>query len=216
MPRATFGPFVLDSDRRELTENARPVHLPHKSFMLLELLVREAPRAVPREELYDALWGETTVEDANLSNMISDLRAALHDSRSEPAYLKTVHGFGYAFVGEVALSDETRPAAARSDVAVLIWNGQELTLRVGDNVIGRHSDADVVIRSTGISRRHATLRLSLGGATIRDLGSKNGTFVGTASAAEEMPVRDGDELRLGSILLTFRLVGGDDTTRTVA
>jgi len=216
MSRATFGPFVLDSDRKELTEDARRVHVPLKSFRLLELLVREAPRAMSREELYDLLWGETNVEDANLSNMISDLRAALGDSRSEPRFLKTVHGFGYAFVGEVVWSGDVRPTGSRSDVAVLLWNGQELPLREGDNVIGRHSDADIVIRSTGISRRHAVLRLSNGTATVRDLESKNGTFVGAALASHDTPIRDGDELRVGSILLTFRLVGGDDTTRTVA
>ncbi|MFA6956248.1 MAG: FHA domain-containing protein [Thermoanaerobaculia bacterium] len=147
--------------------------------------------------------------------MVSDLRAALHDSRSEPAYLKTVHGFGYAFVGEIAWSDEHRTTEP-ADVAVLLWNGQELPLRHGDNVIGRHTSADVLIRSTGISRRHAVLRLANGIATIRDLESENGTFVGATRADAETPLRDGDELRLGSILLTFRLVSGDETTRTVA
>lgn len=88
--------------------------------------------------------------------------------------------------------------------------------RRGDNVIGRHTSADVLIRSTGISRRHAALLLAHGVATIRDLESKNGTFVGATHADAEVPLRDGDELRLGSILLTFRLVGGDETTRTVS
>lgn len=215
MSSATFGPFVLDTAQRQLFEGARPVHLPLKSFELLEYLVRQAPRAVPRQELYDHLWGGTYVEEANLSNMISDLRGTLGDTRSKSKYVKTVHGFGYAFVGEVRWSASPGQAAATGTVAVLLWNGKELLLAQGENVIGRHASADIVVHSTGVSRKHAVVRLTGSTASIRDLGSKNGTFVGKEPAGDETLLADGNEIRLGTAVLTFRVFSDGDTTRTV-
>jgi len=215
MASARFGPFILDTARRQLVEGKRAVHLPLKSYDLLEYLVRQAPRAVPRQELYDYLWGDTYVEEANLSNMISDLRGVLGDTRSKSKYVKTVHGFGYAFVGSVEWEGGADAPDDSGTIAVLIWNGRELPLSQGDNVIGRHPTADIVVRSTGVSRRHAVVRLAGAIASVRDLGSKNGTFVGKDEAKDERKVVDGNEIRLGTAILTFRVFTEGDTTRTV-
>ena len=60
-----FGPFTLDSDRRQLTHSERgELHLTPKAFDLLALLVAEAPRVVRKGELHERLWPGTFVSDA--------------------------------------------------------------------------------------------------------------------------------------------------------
>jgi hypothetical protein len=52
-------------------------------------------------------------------------------------------------------------------------------LREGDNVLGRDPDAFVRIDVPGVSRRHARIVLPGGHATVEDLGSKNGSAIGS-------------------------------------
>ena len=65
-----FGDFVLDTDTRELTRDSRAVHLSPKAFQLLAVLVTARPRALSKETLYQHLWPNTFVVDANLSNLL--------------------------------------------------------------------------------------------------------------------------------------------------
>ncbi|MGH8430639.1 MAG: FHA domain-containing protein, partial [Solimonas sp.] len=72
------------------------------------------------------------------------------------------------------------------------------------NVVGRAADATISIDSPGVSRYHARFTLSGAGATVEDLGSKNGTHVNGRRISEPVTLADGDEVRLGVIVLTFR------------
>ena len=92
-----FSDFVLDTDTRELLRDSRPIHLSPKAFQLLELLVETRPRALPKDTLYNRLWPNTFVVEANLSNLVGEVRAALGDNPRRPRFVRTVHGFGYAF-----------------------------------------------------------------------------------------------------------------------
>jgi pSer/pThr/pTyr-binding forkhead associated (FHA) protein len=65
-----------------------------------------------------------------------------------------------------------------------------------------------------VSRRHALIRISGDDATIEDLGSKNGTFVGDVRVTEPVRLADGDRVRLGSVLLTFKLQRTDGAAST--
>jgi Transcriptional regulatory protein, C terminal len=72
-----FGDFIVDTDTRELLRESRPVHLSPKAFQLLELLVTARPRALSKDALYKRLWPNTFVVEANLSNLVGELRAAI-------------------------------------------------------------------------------------------------------------------------------------------
>ena len=213
--RVRFGSFHFDTSRHELSEDDRPVELPLKAFRLLEILIESAPAAITKEELYEQLWGETFVEEANLSNLVSVLRRALGDSRKEPRFIKTIHGYGYSFVGETV---EERPddQPESGDLFVLLWKQSEIVLKRGENIVGREAGSvDILIPSTGVSRRHAKITVEEDGATICDLSSKNGTFVGPDRIDTSRELRDGDEIRLGRVRLRFyreepeTKVGGD-------
>ena len=77
--RVTFGDFLLDSAERQLLRGEEPVHLTGKAFQLLVLLIAERPKVVSKKEIYDTLWPDVFVQEANIKNLIAELRSALAD-----------------------------------------------------------------------------------------------------------------------------------------
>ncbi len=63
----------------------------------------------------------------------------------------------------------------------------------------------IVVKSSTVSRRHVRIALDTSGAVMEDLGSKNGTYVNDRRVDAPTPVVDGDQIRVGSLLFTFRL-----------
>jgi DNA-binding winged helix-turn-helix (wHTH) protein len=97
MSEHRFGRFVLDSLARRLLCEGRPVHLSPKAFGLLEVLVETRPKAWSKQELHEHLWPDVVVVDANLANLVAELRHALDDDATRPRFIRTVPRFGYAF-----------------------------------------------------------------------------------------------------------------------
>jgi len=209
--RFQFGEFVLDNSTRELRRDHRPVHLSPKALQLLEHLVRRRPQAVPKTELMALVWAGTHVTEASLASTVAELRAALADQKSSPRFIRTVHGFGYAFCAE-AVEVAAAPPRAESGLAFrLIWNRREIQLADGENVLGRERDAVVWLDSSTVSRRHARITISGTGAVVEDLGSRNGTFVRGRKVDGPTPLADHDELKVGSVVMTFRIFEPSDT-----
>ena len=173
-PAATyqFGEFTFDCGSRLLTRGGTKRHLSLKAQQLLQLLLVARPRALSREELYDALWPSTFVCETNLASIVNEVRRALGDDARASNYIRTVHGFGYAFCGEVV-----SVVAKNFVVATLHCEGQRHRLYAGENSVGRAWDCRVVITANTVSRRHALITIDDCSFTIRDLESKNGTFV---------------------------------------
>ena len=67
----------------------------------------------------------------------------------------------------------------------------------------------------GVSRRHACIRIDGHQASVKDLGSKNGTFLNGQPVREAVPLVDGDRIRLGSVVITFRIPPPPESTDTV-
>jgi DNA-binding winged helix-turn-helix (wHTH) protein len=205
--RVRFGAFVLDSEARQLERGGHPVHLTPKALELLELLVEHRPNAVSKAEVHDRLWPDTFVADVNLPVLVHELREALEDDPHEPAFLRTVTRFGYAFCATARPEPEAPEWAARCPFEYrLIWGVREIALQPGDNLLGRIHDATIWVDHSSVSRRHALLR-----ATIEDCGSKNGTSLGADRVVEAVPLKDGDRILLGSALLVFRSFPRDRT-----
>jgi DNA-binding winged helix-turn-helix (wHTH) protein len=210
-----FGDFTFDYDTRQLLHDADEIHLSPKAFELLALLIVNRPRAVSKTELLERLWPSTFVEETNLAGLVAEIRRALEDSATRPAFLRTVYRFGYRFVGEVvetgAGAGSTRPAGRMC----LVIDKRQVVLLEGVNVIGRAPDATIQVDVTGVSRHHARILVSKGEATLEDLGSKNGTYV-QRKRVTSAPLSDGDEIRLGQVTLTFRVAPPPGPTETVA
>ena len=109
--RVAFGEFVLDTAMRQLFRGGTRVHLEPKALELLELLVSRRPEAVSKIEIQRALWPDTFVSESSLTGLAAQVRKALADDRRQERFLRTVHGFGYAFIGEVAAGGGMEAAA---------------------------------------------------------------------------------------------------------
>ncbi len=204
--RLIFGACVLDTETRQLLRAGEPVHLTPKAFELLQGLLERRPRVLSKAELREQLWPHTHVHEANLPNLVAEVRAAVADDARSPRFIRTVHGFGYAFCGEAAEPEPAAlPEAERPFVYRLAWPGGLAALAEGEYLLGRHANSAVPIEAAAVSRRHARLRISSGQAVLEDLGSRNGTFVMGERLAGPAHLGDGDEFRLGSTLFTFRV-----------
>jgi DNA-binding winged helix-turn-helix (wHTH) protein len=198
-----FGEFAFDSGTREVRRGRTVLPLSPKGFRLLEILIAERPRALSRNELMDRLWPDVAVSEANLKNVVHEVRSTL----GERAVIRTVNRFGYAFGAEETVEP-------RGSVRLLDGDTTH-RLAAGENEIGRDPDCAIVIDSTGISRRHARVTVRGSEAVIEDLGSKNGTWVNDARIDGAHPLRDGDRIRLGGVPLTFRSERHAPTTATL-
>jgi DNA-binding winged helix-turn-helix (wHTH) protein len=213
--RLAFGDCLFDDQTRQLVRNGEVVHLKPKAFELLSVLLADRPRAISKKELNRALWPDAFVSEANLASVVAELRTALGDDARAPRFLRTIHGFGYAFSGEASEALAlAAPRPSRPFTCRLIGAGRETLLWEGANVLGRLSEATLSLPSKSVSRRHARITVAGADATIEDLGSKNGTWVGDRKVTAPTPLHDGDTIRLGRVTLTFR-VTGDDATETV-
>jgi pSer/pThr/pTyr-binding forkhead associated (FHA) protein len=67
---------------------------------------------------------------------------------------------------------------------------------------GRHPDSVIFLDDITVSRRHAEIRQVPGGYVVSDAGSLNGTYL-NRERVEECPLRDGDELQIGTFKLLF-------------
>jgi pSer/pThr/pTyr-binding forkhead associated (FHA) protein len=97
----------------------------------------------------------------------------------------------------------------------LTFEKRETVLMNGANVIGRAPDATIQIDSPGVSRHHARILVSEGDATLEDLGSKNGTLLNGNRTTTPARLSDGSQIRLGTIVLTFRMALPTSPTQSV-
>src|SRR5882724_10357443 len=100
-----FGQFVLDPSRRTLSRANSPVSLTPKAFDVLLFLAQNPNRLVTKEELLQAVWGDTFVEEGNLTQYISHLRKALGDNSEDTRLIVTIARKGYQFTGNVIVDD---------------------------------------------------------------------------------------------------------------
>jgi DNA-binding winged helix-turn-helix (wHTH) protein len=210
-----FGRFAADRGGRQLVADGREVHLSPKAFELLLTLIEHRSRAMSKAELQEGLWPSTFVGETNLPTLVAEIRRALGDSAHDSAYVRTLHRFGYRFVAAV---DEAPACPVDADKTVRMYltsNGRRFALAQGVTVIGRAEDASVRIDAGGVSRYHARIIVNGDEARVEDLASKNGTFVDGQPVAGSCVLRDGDEIRVGPLALTFKISPPGDATETM-
>jgi DNA-binding winged helix-turn-helix (wHTH) protein len=213
--RIRFGECLFDSDTRELSVGGKVVHLQPKAFQFLELLLRERPHAVSKEKIHEHLWPGTFVSDSTLTSLLTEIRAAIGDSAHESRFVRTVYRFGYAFSGKAQEALERPTGAGRLPAACWLLRGRRrIPLEPGETIIGRDPGAAVFLDDKSVSRRHARIVISEEGATLEDLGSKNGTYLQDARIESRSPLSDGDKIRVGSVPLTVRIFPVPDSTET--
>ena len=99
-----FEDFTLDPCRRTLSRADSPVLITPKAFDLLMFLVQNPNRLVTKEELLQGVWGDTFVEEGNLTRYISHLRKALDDEADDTRLIVTIARKGYQFTARVTVA----------------------------------------------------------------------------------------------------------------
>src|SRR5271154_3253919 len=100
-----FGEFVLDPARRTLSRADSAVSLTPKAFDVLLVLAQNPNRLVTKEELLQAVWGDSFVEEGNLTQYISHLRKALDDDSEDTRLIVTIARKGYQFTARVTVAE---------------------------------------------------------------------------------------------------------------
>lgn len=195
-----FSEFTFDCDSRQLLRGAVELHLSPKAQHLLHQLLLARPRALSRQELYDALWPSTFVSESNLANIVNEVRHVLGDDPRASQFIRTVHGYGYSFCGEVAV-----PGEGPHLDAMLLCNERTYQLFEGPNAVGRAPDCRIVIHDAAVSRHHAVILVDSSGAvSIQDLDSKNGTHVnGRRIGHSPVKVTHGEKITFGAVVASI-------------
>jgi two-component system response regulator RegX3 len=92
------GDVALDPERHEVVIRGAAVQLPLKEFELLEILLANAGRVLPRETLIDRVWGTDYVGDTKTLDVhVKRLRAKVELDPSAPTRIVTIRGLGYKY-----------------------------------------------------------------------------------------------------------------------
>lgn len=205
--RTRFGPFTLDSETRQLFRGGEEIHVSPKAFELLFTLIARRPGVVTKQELFARIWPNTFVAEANLNVVVGEVRHAIGDEARAPRFIRTAHGVGYAFCADA--TDLETPESSGPAQATRFWleaKDRTYPLEVGDHTIGRDPRCSIWLNDSSVSRRHARIRIpgASGTATLDDLDSTNGTFVGRHRVETPTALADGNRIKVGSVELRFR------------
>jgi len=96
-----FGDCRLDRTAHKLFKNGQLLSLTTKEFRLLEFFTQRPGRALTRDQILDAVWGNNImVNDRSVDRCVTTLRAKIEADARHPCYIQTVRDIGYRFEGE--------------------------------------------------------------------------------------------------------------------
>jgi DNA-binding winged helix-turn-helix (wHTH) protein/tetratricopeptide (TPR) repeat protein len=169
-----FDGYGLDLRKRVLTHRDAPIALTPKAFDVLAFLVLNPGRVVPKEELLEAVWSGSFVEEGNLPKYISQLRHALGEKSH---LIVTVPGRGYQFTSQV-FRGEAGTGIAVDDIPqqlpgdIYVQRVRERTEVVYEDVpLGQLASHETALLSAGTASSHGRVWQwvavsALGGALI--------------------------------------------------
>ena len=113
-----FAGFSLDARQRLLFGvDGKPIALSGRAFDTLLYLVEHPDELIDKQQLMNAVWPNTVVEDNNLNQNISIVRRALGEAPGEHRFIVTVPGRGFRFVSRVQHAEAADPKAFPPTVA---------------------------------------------------------------------------------------------------
>jgi len=211
-----FAQFELDLAAYALRVRGKSVKLEKIPMEVLILLVQRAGTLVQRSEIQAALWGtEVFVEhDAAINTAVRKIRQALGDDAEAPRFIQTVVGKGYRFIAPLeSPANHRRSVFPRYSLKI---GQQEFILQSGETVIGRDPSAGVYVDHPSVSRNHASISIGSDGATLHDLGSRNGTFLNGHRIEGPEKIDDKSVIGLGPVTLVFIVLRRPASTRSMS
>lgn len=200
-----FGPFELDPGRFELRKLGTAVRVEPQVLSLLILLASNADRLVSKDEIIEKVWGGRFIADSTLASRIKAARKAIGDDGEQQRFIRTVHGKGFRFNGEVALDRVAEPATLfahdeggtvttpppdnRPSIAVLPFQlrGAPGPLSVVADALADELIADLSrLRWLLVIARASTFRFRAGDVSCRDVGAVLGVRYCLTGTLEEV------------------------------
>ncbi len=120
-----FGAFRLDAAEHRLWCADEPVSLTPKQFDLLFYLVEHAGRVAKKNDLLEAVWNDTYIEETTLARNVSWLRKKLAEYADGEPLIETVPKLGYRFMAEVTRSADDEDALIVEEQIVQYFRGEE-------------------------------------------------------------------------------------------
>jgi TolB-like protein/Tfp pilus assembly protein PilF len=185
-----FGDFELDSARFELRRAGQAVAIEPQVLSLLLLLAANPDRLVGKDELVEKIWNNRIVSDATIAARVKSARQALGDDGKQQKFVRTVHGMGFRFVGDVHFVRHAPMAIV--DPAV---SGPAAPSE--DSLQGKPSIAVLPLTIAGMAGANAFLADALADELIADLARLRWLFV----------IARGSSFRFRGRQINFRQVG---------
>ena len=187
LPALQFGAVTLVPDERLLFKGSEPVSLTPKAFDLLTVLAANPGWLLTKEQLLQAVWSDTSVEESNLSYHVFAIRRALGDTAEGGQIIETVPKRGYRFTAPVVRVDRPNPLAGTAGDSALI---QTEPTAPSNGAIPQRIEASAALAtdlgSRPLKSRNAW-RLSFG-FVVGALCAGAGVLVGTRHSAAPLPL----------------------------
>lgn len=190
----SFDEFELDPARFELRRAGERVHVEPQVLSLLVLLAENCDRMVGKDEIIDAIWDGRIVSESAVAARIKAARKAIGDDGSAQRLIRTIHGKGFRFVGEIA------PVGPQPAAAVLSTQGAAdgvLLTPPADSRAGRPSIAVLPFVQVGEAGPHDIVADALPADIIADLARLPWLFVIARGSSFRFRGPDVDPLRVG-------------------
>lgn len=198
-----FDNFELDMACFELREDGAAHALEPQVFALLAFLVEHRDRLVPKEELFEKLWDGRVVTDSALTSRIKSTRQALGDNGKAQRLIKTIHGKGFRFVGDVQVAHG----------AGLVLPGDDAEKPdVNIETSPRPSIAVLPFRSQMGASSHGTLAEGMAHDLITELARLRWLLVIARGSSFRFRERDVDLREVGRVLGVRYCLSGDVET----
>jgi DNA-binding winged helix-turn-helix (wHTH) protein len=208
------GEWLVDPSLGRLSRGTQTVRLELKAMAVLLCLVDRAGEVVSKRDLFDAVWRTEFVSDNTLQGRIAELRGAFGDDAGSPRYIETVRTRGYRLIAPIRAAGTIGDCGAPARFW-LISEGSSIPLQPGEAVLGRATDADIVIRSPKVSRSHARIVVGTDRCVLEDLGSTNGTWVNGDLVTSPRELAHGDRIRIGRGERIYQFASSDPDAETV-
>jgi len=205
-----FGSFELDLAKVELRESgaARPVE--PQVFALIALLVENRERMVSRDELIEKVWDGRVVSDSAVASRIKSARQVLGDDGQSQRLIRTIHGQGFRFIGEVDTHAPRQVPDPSQDAA----DAGEATNATAAEAGARPSIAVLPLRLIGEAGLYATIAEALPHDLILELSRLRWLFVTARGSSFRLRAADTDIAEVGRLLgARYCLTGSAEVNR---
>ncbi|MHC4857590.1 MAG: winged helix-turn-helix domain-containing protein, partial [Planctomycetota bacterium] len=103
--------YKIDLADERLWLGNRSISISNKAFQILRLFVNNPNRLLTKNDILDAVWGDICVSEGLVKEYVHDLRMALGDDPKCPAFIETIRGRGYRFLGGIQIVEQTADSA---------------------------------------------------------------------------------------------------------